>query len=476
MAGHGERIYAASPVRVQQAMVAAYGWWWYHRRFGGEFRRQVKLVWERSSWSPTRLLTYQARRLSDLLRVATQAPYYREVFAKAGVTRSTPPYEALGRLPVLTKETLRSRSRNLLTQDPPPRGTKVFQISRTTGTPTEIYYTSPFHQLVEAFFEVRNRNWAGVTYRDRRAMFGVRKVCRPDQSKPPFWRLSPRENLAYFSIYHLSPQFMLSYVQFLNKFQPKLVMGCPSALAVLARFVLEERLSLAPVKAIITTSETVTDEARQVIEEAWECRVFDQYSAVEACMLATQCEHGRYHVSPDFGYLEIVDWEGNPCPPGEVGTAVCTGLGNYLQPLIRYEVGDAVAWSQETTCPCGRRTPMLQSIEGRIEDLCYTANGKALQRFDTVFKDVMAVREAQIVQEALGHFVLRVVTTRRFNGSSRERLVTNMLEHVGQARIDVVEVDEIQRTPSGKFRAVISKVKWGSDQRAPVADPPEPDL
>jgi len=50
-----------------------------------------------------------------------------------------------------------------------------------------------------------------------------------------------------------------------------------------------------------------------------QCRVYDRYGAVEGCVFASQCEHGRYHVSPEVGIVELVDHEGRPVRNGEIG-------------------------------------------------------------------------------------------------------------------------------------------------------------
>jgi hypothetical protein len=55
-------------------------------------------------------------------------------------------------------------------------------------------------------------------------MFGVRKVCRFEQNKPPFWRFSPAENMAYASIYHLSNKYLPYYLEFLRSYRPAVVM------------------------------------------------------------------------------------------------------------------------------------------------------------------------------------------------------------------------------------------------------------
>jgi phenylacetate-CoA ligase len=286
-------------------------------------------------------------------------------------------------------------------------------------------------------------------------MFGVRKVCRFNQDQPPFWRFSPVEDMAYASIYHLSRQYLPAYLKFLRDYKPSVVMGYPSALYAVARHALETGDMPAPARAIFTTSETVTTQMREAIEAAWQCRIFDRYGAVEGCVFASQCEHGSYHLSPEVGLVEILDQDGQPCPPGVIGEVVCTGLQNTLQPLIRYRIGDAGRWSTKESCACGRNLPMLEAIEGRFEDMCYTPDGRQTLRFDTVFKGVTKIREAQVVQERPDLFVIRVVPVEGFGPEDTKQLEHNMRLHVGDVEARVQSVPEIPRSASGKFRAVV---------------------
>jgi phenylacetate-CoA ligase len=457
MTGFGDRLYEASPIWMQKILVATFGAWWYYRRFGGSYQQQVTQIRQRDDWTAEQWNTYQNRRLRRIIKAAVRSVYYPQLFQGAGIRPEEINLDTLHRLPYLEKDTLRQRSADLLTQAP-PRGTVVLHSSGTTGTPTDIYYTPGFHTLELAFHEARCKNWAGVSYKDRRVMFGVRKVCRFEQNRPPFWRLSPIENMAYLSIYHLTPRYIPAYIDFLNRFQPKVVMGYPSSLGTLAQFALDSERELAPARAIITMAETLTTSTRKALEAAWHCRVWDLYGAVEQCMLATQCEYGSYHTSPDVGIIEIVNSQGTSCRPGEIGEVICTGLQNELQPLIRYRVGDIAAWSTQQTCACGRQMPILESIQGRYEDMCFTADGRAMLRFDTVFKGIKAIKEAQVIQEAIDQFVILVVPTAEFDAHDAKIIQKNMLAHVGNVRVDVQQVDAIPRARSGKFRAVISRL------------------
>jgi phenylacetate-CoA ligase len=304
-----------------------------------------------------------------------------------------------------------------------------------------------------------------LTYRDRRVMFGVRKVCRFDQDRPPFWRHSPAENMAYASIYHLSPKFLHHYIAFLRSYQPSNIMGYPSALHTIARYALDHKDLPPPAKAVITTSETVTAQARELIETIWQCRIYDHYSAVEGCLFVSQCEYGRYHISPEIGIIEIVDHQGRPVLPGIMGEVICTSLRNTLQPLIRYRIGDIARWASNPYCPCGRQMPCIEAIEGRFEDICYTSDGREMLRFDTVFKGVNRLRESQVVQEKLDEFTIYIVVSEGFDPCDIERIRSNMKSHVGNVQIKIKPIESIPRNGSGKFRAVICNLSVEEKRR-----------
>src|SRR5262249_7699414 len=112
-------------------------------------------------------------------------------------------------------------------------------------------------------------------------------------------------------------------------------------------------------------------------------------------------------------------------------------------------------WAIEQHCSCGRHMPILEAIEGRHEDMCYTYDGRQMLRFDTVFKGIKHIREAQVVQEKLDLFRVYLVPSEGFNKHDVEKIQNNMRLHVGNVHTDVRPVEVIPRSPSGKFRAVI---------------------
>ncbi len=55
-------------------------------------------------------------------------------------------------------------------------------------------------------------------------------------------------------------------------------------------------------------------------------------------ILSALCQHGRLHLWPEAGIVEVFDGL-ELAPPGTTGELVCTGLLNTDMSLLRYRVG-----------------------------------------------------------------------------------------------------------------------------------------
>jgi phenylacetate-CoA ligase len=164
--------------------------------------------------------------------------------------------------------------------------------------------------------------------------------------------------------------------------------------------------------------------------------------------------------------VEVLRPDGSPATAGEWGELVCTGLINLAMPLIRYRVGDA-GIGAVGPCACDLNTSILSSIVGRIEDIVVTPDGRHVGRLDHAFKDMLNVKEAQIIQERVESILVKVVPRDGF-GPDDERVILNELRlRLGDAiEIQTQLVDRIPRTATGKFRFVVSRVpvQIGSSQ------------
>ena len=192
------------------------------------------------------------------------------------------------------------------------------------------------------------------------------------------------------------------------------------------------------------------------MEKAYGCKIYEEYSTVENALFASECEYGSLHLSPDGGIVEILRPDGTPCQPGEIGEVVTTSFLRTYQPFIRYRLGDLAAWD-DRPCPCGRQSPVIKEVVGRLEDVVTGPDGRQLVRFHGIFVDQPHVIEGQVIQESLQKFTIRVVPTEGFCDTDVKDIQTRMKQRLGESVIISVElVNEIPRNAAGKYKAVIS--------------------
>ena len=132
---------------------------------------------------------------------------------------------------------------------------------------------------------------------------------------------------------------------------------------------------------------------------------------------------------------------------------------NADMPLIRYRIGDrgTLAGGLET-CQCGRTLPVIESVDGRVDDILYTMDGRRIGRLDPLFKGDLPIQEAQIIQEALDCVRVRYVPTPDFR-PDHEAVITQRLQaRMGRVKVVMEPIAEVPRGPNGKFRAVICKL------------------
>jgi len=453
-----ERLYARLPVPGQHLAVSAYGAYWHWLRFGPGYPRFVQDYRERERLDRERWRSYVRDRSRDLVRqAARQVPWYREHWTVS--EKHAALAGALEDLPLLEKSPLRVEPRAFLRDDLRHRRHLVFHTSGSTGTPIASIWTAEELRNSLALREVRSVNWAGASFRQPRATFSGRMVVPDPAAPPPYYRFNVVERQAYLSAFHLRPDTAISYVEALRRHRIQWMTGYAVSFYLLGKFVLERGLSVPSLKAIVTTSEKLTPEMREVMEAAFHCRVFEEYSTVENAVFASECPEGGLHVSEDAGIIEILRPDGTPCDPGEAGEVVATCLMRELQPLVRFRLGDMAVWDPEP-CSCGRVLPVLKEVVGRIEDVIIGPDGRRLVRFHGIFVDQPNVIEGQIVQEALRRIRVRVVPTEGFGADDVEDIARRVRQRVG-AEIDVpVErVPHIARTAAGKFQAVVSLLR-----------------
>ncbi len=455
-------IYNASPVWLQNILVSLYGWQWNKRRFGGVFQTELAAFKKRESYSNEQWKDYTNKELVRiLLHAYHHVPFYKEKWETTGISIEALQQittDNLHRLPFLEKDDLRKFGKTSLLSDVKQQSGTFFLSSGTTGTPTAILFSKTMHQKWSAAYEARVRNWAGVNRYMSRGMTGGRRVVSEASARAPFYRYNSIEKQIYFSAYHIAPDTVQDYVAAINKYRPDYLVGYAMSHYFLARLIKEKGLTVPAMRAIITSSEKLTQDMRDVLEQVYQCKAYDGWSGVEACGLVSECEHGSLHISPDVGYVELLNEKGKPVLDGEIGEVVCTGFLNDNQPLIRYRIGDYMRFTNKK-CDCGRQMPVVEEIIGRIEDVVIGKDGREMVRFHGIFIGIDKIQKGQIVQETLNDITINVQVDGPLTVAEREVLTKRIYSQLKDVNVQIFEMKEIPCAANGKFRAVVSKVK-----------------
>lgn len=455
--GRLDTIYSKLPVWAQHGAVTAYGAYWYWLRFGPGYRKHEAAYEARDRWTASEWNEWQKGRLHEVLSgAAERVPYYRETWTTA--EKAAARAGRLEELPLLDKQPLRAAARAFVREDQRARPELVFHTSGSTGTPVASIWTVQEYRNALAVREVRSARWAGVSFGMARATFSGRMVEPDPQSGGPYYRFNAVERQVYLSAFHLRPDTAEQYVRAMAKHSVRWITGYAVTAYLLAKFMLAQGLKIEGLKAVITTSEKLTQEMRRVMELAYGCRVFEEYSTVENALFASECEHGRLHVSPDVAQVEILRPDGSRCEAGEIGEIVATCLMRDYQPFVRYRLGDLGQWDEEG-CECGRGMPVIKEVIGRMEDVVVGPDGRQMVRFHGIFVNQPHVQEGQVIQETAQRIRVKIVPVEGFGLADERDIVCRVRQRLGpDVEVIVETVEEIPRTKAGKFKAVISLV------------------
>lgn len=199
----------------------------------------------------------------------------------------------------------------------------------------------------------------------------------------------------------------------LETFSPTVLATYPSAAAMLGQDVEAHRLHLPALRQIWTGGETLSMATRRRIERQLGAAVRNNYGASEFLAMGWECREGRMHLNSDWVLLEPVDERQQPVPAGEPSASVwLTHLGNTVQPLIRYDLGDHLMFAREA-CSCGCALPVIE-VQGRSDDTLRVAgaNGRSVPllplALSTVLEEDAGLFDFQVCQKDGQTLILRL--------------------------------------------------------------------
>jgi phenylacetate-CoA ligase len=453
--------YRRSPFLLQNAMVSGYGLLQRWERRSAAFRRLFAELEKTERWGANDLEALQAERLQILMRhVYENVPYYRRVFDERRLRPSdirTP--DDLYKLPVLTKQAVRRFAEELRARNVSRHSFRIGRTGGSTGIPLKLLLDrnqiSFDHALVQ-----RHWSWAGYRPGDRTVILRGLTLIPPEEHHGTYWRMDWGENKIYLSGFHLSTSIMPVYVEKLEEWKPRFIAAYPSSLFTLARFMQQERVRI-PVRAVFTSSEELSELERKVIEDRFQCKVWDRYGTGERLAVTQQCEHGSYHQNVEFGIFQVDSPSRQPASAGQKGALILTGLTNFSMPLIRYAIED-VGSLADGECPCGRQLHLAGPVNGRKDAVIVTADGRLMPRagLDQIHEFVPNMERCQLVQRKIGEVTVRVQPRPGFNQADVAELVRQLRKRLGSSTaIEIERVENLELTATGKQRFIVSEVE-----------------
>lgn len=421
---------------------------------------------------PEELLRQQAVDLRNIVGFAVKrVPYYRDLFQRLGLSAAdVASADDLLKLPLLSKRIILENERALLAERL-PAGEKVFGVfssSGTTGRPTRVVHTeaSNFMFSVMGHRHVRWCRWdpldkvAEIRLPNQLPKKADGGVFEPGETcRLPGWRYLGRifETGPYAGLNVFTP--MEDWGDWVYREKPAHLTAASEILEQLA-FDCQDREPPEGLKSTRALSEQLTEPMRRRITGTFKVPVEQNYGLNEVGIVAALCPAGRYHINVEHALVEILDDDLQPCAPGEAGRLVVTTLRNPAMPLLRYDTDD-MARAIEGPCPCGRTLPAFDDIVGRYSRISYLPL-RTLEHVEMLRDELQAVpaamvrnlRQFQVHQYRDGRFQMRLCTVAPLPAALLERLRQAWQRSVGEEplALELVEVDRIERPPSGKFQ------------------------
>ena len=378
----------------------------------------------------------------------THSAYYRDWFAGTGLRpEDLRTGDDLRQLPLLTPGLLRQRIDDIVIDGVDRARCRVRQTSGTTGEPLRIP-CSRTEILLDSFLWGRIYRRYGLRWWHRQAKFAFPTSMGGSRLRRRRPLIFPRR---YREVSTPTPE----KIAWLANTRPDAIFAGATVLYEIA-LALEKTGRRLFIPRLFSASEQLLPHMRPLIEERLGGRLWDTYGAVETGPLACEClERHGYHLVPGSAWVEVLDEEDQPARRGRI---VCSVLWRRTIPLLRYDLGDEVEWTDEP-CPCGRPGPRILTLLGRrVRGLLRLPDGQQISwaTVEAVLAGVPGIRQHQIVERPPGGIEYRIVAGPGFEPDGRRRLAANFRERFGDClRLDIVCVESIARSPGGKIRTVI---------------------
>ena len=429
------------------------------------YRRYYKLR-KSQWWTRERIEEYQLERLRKIIGYSYEnVPYYTKLFNRESIRPSDIRcFEDMETIPVLKKDDVRRNFHALMSRKRRPGDiAAVSKTSGTTGKPFTIYHNRESYVLLQAIYELAH-DVAGLHNVIKRALLFSRRVCfygMGTKSRGFFFGRNPDYDPLIRQIIFMNvadERIFLEYYRIIKRLKPRFMLARPQTLYLFTSFLKRRGLYDIHFDSILCAGEMLLKNHRDAIERHFGCRIFNLYASNENIIRAFECgRHEGQHIHPELSFTETI--RNNKQVFNRPGKITCTTLHNYCMPLIRYEIGDLGTISRRR-CGCGRQSLMLESIDGRTNDIIRLPNGNYV--FPIAFIELMSemknIRESQVVQESEGELVIRVVRDHGHTERDTRSLVSSVKSLTGPGVKIRVSFEDMIYEEGKKYKFIVSRI------------------
>lgn len=419
-----------------------------------------------SQWLPEEdICRIQARQIAALLiHAGEHQEYYKSIIGGVSPAALRDPLIRVRDLPVLRREVLQNNYAELCSCWPARHGAaREFHTSGSTGQPVRVRRTDRC-QLIWLALTLRDHLWHQRNFAGTLA--SIRALPGRQRAKSfPSWGEATDAHAATGPM-HVLPVTtdVRAQALWLAAINPDYLLSYPSNLVELLRVAGEEKLHFSRLREIRTIGETVSESLREALACRPAVSLTDLYSSQELGVIALQCpKSGLYHVQAESVFVEVLDEQGEPCRPGEIGRVVVTDLHNLALPLIRYEVGDYAEVGP--ACTCGRGLPTLRRILGRRRSMLIAPNGQRHWPHvpANAFRDAMpGLKQCQLVQKSREEIEVRLVVDGAHPLHDHENRLAKAIHAALGFSFELTyryQTDALPRTAGGKFEEFVCEVR-----------------
>ncbi len=236
------------------------------------FRRY--LFYQKSQhWNRQQVLDYQNAKLKEIVTYAGKyVPYYRKLFREIGLDTSTfRGIEDLQKIPLLDKETLRTRQKEFIADTVHELDAQVEKTSGSTGTPLTLMIDKHSRANKYAAY-ARAYRWAG--YRPGALRFIIKGLSL-SKSKP--YGYDPLRNMVYLNSSKMTKENCLAAAKLVARYKPSIFEGYARSFIDFYNNICNDYKIASP-RGIFVYGETVTQPIREFVQSAM-ARIFTTSTA-----------------------------------------------------------------------------------------------------------------------------------------------------------------------------------------------------